>query len=219
MAAVRSSSGEKGVERCQLSYIAGVEPSKQSSGDESSETHLVVKLNCKHGLYALLGSDFLLFKCLSGVNKTHKLSVTEPSTSGAPALPNKPMSQVTISAAAVRELLEYFNATRASDPRLKKDLAIILQFTWDIVTISAQDTRHGRSRVAEALGMKRRDEDSEDDGCEDNLSRLYYRSNMFLTVNYRLRTSLTLDANGFETYELQAAPLTLSFFLREFNVS
>ena len=44
-------------------------------------------------------------------------------------------------------------------------------------------------------------------------------SDMLLTVNYRLRTSLTLGANGFETYELQAAPITLSFFLREFNVS
>ena len=51
MAAVRPSSGEKGVERCQISYIEGVEPSKQTSLDESSETHLVVKLNCKHGLY------------------------------------------------------------------------------------------------------------------------------------------------------------------------
>ena len=218
MAAVRPSSGEKGVERCQLSYVEGVESSMQTSVGESSETHLVVKLNCKHGLYLSIGSDFLLFKCPPGVNKTHKLSVAEPSASGAPALPNKPMSQVTIGAATVRELLEYFNATRASDPRLKKDLAIILQFKSDIVTISAQDTHHGRSRIAEALGMRRRDEDSEDDGCEDNLSRLYDNSDTFLTVNYRLRTSLMLDANGFETYELQAAPITLSFFLREFNV-
>lgn len=46
-----------------------------------------------------------------------------------------------------------------------------------------------------------------------------YESDMLFTVNYRLRTSLTLGANGFETYELQAAPITLSFFLREFNVS
>ena len=45
------------------------------------------------------------------------------------------------------------------------------------------------------------------------------QSDMLLTVNYHLRTSLTLGANGFETYELQAAPITLSFFLREFNVS
>lgn len=44
-------------------------------------------------------------------------------------------------------------------------------------------------------------------------------SDMLLTVNYRLRTSLTLGANGFETYDLLAAPITLSFFLREFNVS
>lgn len=80
------------------------------------------------------------------------------------------MSQVTIGAATVRELLEYFNATRASDSKLKKDLAIILQFKRDIVTISARDTYHGRSRVAEALGIKRRDEDSEDDGCEAKLS-------------------------------------------------
>lgn len=99
------------------------------------------------------------------MNKTHKLSVAEPATSGAPALPNKPMSQVTIGAATVRELLEYFNATKASDPRLKKDLAIILQFKQDVVTISARDANNGRSRVAEVLGMKRRDEDSEDDGC------------------------------------------------------
>ena len=81
------------------------------------------------------------------------------------------MSQVTIGAATIRELLEYFNATRASDSKLKKDLAIILQFRRDIVTISARDTtHHGRSRVAEALGIKRRDEDSEDDGCEAKLS-------------------------------------------------
>lgn len=218
MAAVRPSSGDKGVERCQLSYVEGVELSKQTSINESSETHLVVKLNCKHGLYPSINSDFLLFKCLPGVNKTRKLSVAEPSTSGAPALPNKPMSQVTIGAASVRELLDYFNSTRVSDPRLKKDLAIILQFRRDIVTISAQDTHHGRSRVAEALGIKRRGEDSEDDGCEDNLSRLCNKSDTLPTVNYRLRTSLTLDANGFETYELQAAPITLSFFLREFNV-
>src|SRR5258706_5295779 len=166
MAAVRPSSGEKGVEWCQLSYVEGVEPSRQTSVDESSETHLVVKLNCKHGLYLLCSPEFLLNKCFPGVTKTHKLSVAEPSTSGAPTLPNKPMSQVTIGAATVRELLEYFNATRASDPKLKKDLAIILQFKRDIVTISARDTHHGRSRVAEALGIKRRDEDSEDDGCE-----------------------------------------------------
>jgi hypothetical protein len=170
MAAVRPSSGDMGVECCQLSYVEGVEPSKQTSMDDSSETHLVVKLNCKHGLYLLTSSDLLLLKCLPGVNKTHKLSVAEPSTSGAPALPNKPMSQVTIGAATVRELLEYFNATKGSDPKLKKDLAIILQFKWDIVTISARDTHHGHSRVAEALGIKRRDEDSEDDGCEAKLS-------------------------------------------------
>ena len=78
------------------------------------------------------------------------------------------MSQVTIGAATVRELLEYFNATRGSDPKLKKDLAIILQFKRDIVTISARDIHHGRTRVAEALGIKRGDEDSEDDGCEAN---------------------------------------------------
>lgn len=107
------------------------------------------------------------------MNKTHKLSVAEPSTSGAPNIPNKPMSQVMIGAATVRELLEYFNATRVSDPRLKKDLAIILQFKRYDVTISARDTQHGRSTVAEALGMKRRDEDGEDgeDGlCEAKLS-------------------------------------------------
>lgn len=168
MAAVRPSSGEKGVECCQLSYVEGVEPSRQTSVDESSETHLVVKLNCKHGMYLLYSPEFILIKCLPGVNKTHKLSVAEPSTSGAPALPNKPMSQVTIGAATVRELLEYFNATRGSDPKLKKDLAIILQFKRDIVTISARDIHHGRTRVAEALGIKRGDEDSEDDGCEAN---------------------------------------------------
>jgi hypothetical protein len=171
MAAVRPSSGEKGVERCQLFFIEGVEPSKQTSVEESSEAHLVVKLNCKYGLYFPTAPDFLLFMYLPGVNKTHKLSVAEPTTSGAPALPNKPMSQVMIGAATVRELLEYFNATKASDPRLKKDLAIILQFKWDIFTISARDTHHGRSRIAEALGMKRRDEDSEDDGCEAELSK------------------------------------------------
>lgn len=60
MAAVRPSSGDKGVERCQLSYVEGVEPSKQTSINESSETHLVVKLNCKHGLYLSINSDFLL---------------------------------------------------------------------------------------------------------------------------------------------------------------
>jgi len=169
MAAVRSSSGEQGVEWCRLSYVEGVEPSKQTSVDESSETRLVVKLNCKHGLYLLTSPGFLLFKPFPGVNKTYKLSVAEPSTSGAPALPNKPMSQVTIGAATVRELLEYFNATKASDPKLKKDLAIILQFKWDIVTISARDTYHGRSRVAESLGISRRD-DSEDDGCEAKLN-------------------------------------------------
>ena len=170
MAAVRPLSGEKGVEWCQLSYVEGVESSKQTSVDESSESHLVVKLNCKHGLYLLTSSAFLLIKCFPGVNKTHKLSVAEPSTSGAPALPNKPMSQVTVGAATVRELLEYFNATKASDSKLKKDLAIILQFTWDIVTISARDTHHGRGRVAETLGMRSRDEDSEDDGCEAKLN-------------------------------------------------
>jgi hypothetical protein len=171
MAAVRPLSGEKGVEWCQLSYVEGVELSKQTSVDESSETHLVVKLNCKHGLYLLTSSTFLLINRLLGVNKTHKLSVAEPSTSGAPALPNKPMSQVTIGASTVRELLEYFNATKASDPRLKKDLAIILQFKWDIVTISARDTHHGHGKVAGALGIKARDEDSEDDGCEAKLNR------------------------------------------------
>jgi len=217
LAAMRPSSGEKGVERCQLSYVEGVELSKQISVDESSETHLVVKLNCKHGLYLSSGPYFLLLKFLPGVNKTHKLSVAEPSTSGAPALPNKPMSQATIGAATVRELLEYFNAARASDPRLKKDVAIILQFKSEIVTISARDYHHGRNRIAEALGMKR--EDSEDDSCEANLSGACDKSDELLTVNYRLHTSLTLDANGFETYELQAAPITLSFFLREFNAS
>ena len=170
MAAVRPLSGEKGVEWCQLSYVEGVEPSKQTSVDESSETRLVVKLNCKHGPYLLISSAFLLTNCIPGVNKTHKLSVAEPSTSGAPALPNKPMSQVTIGASTVRELLEYFNATKASDPKLKKDLAIILQFKWDIVTISARDTHHGRSRIAGALGIKTRDEDSEDDGCKAELN-------------------------------------------------
>jgi hypothetical protein len=76
------------------------------------------------------------------------------------------MSQVTIGAATVRELLEYFNATRPSEARPKRDLVIILQFKWDIVTISAQDTNHGHGRLAEALGIKRRDDESEDDGCE-----------------------------------------------------
>lgn len=57
MAAVRPSAGEKSVERCQFSYVEGVEPSRQTSVDESSEAHLVIKLNCRHGLYLSTGSD------------------------------------------------------------------------------------------------------------------------------------------------------------------
>jgi len=89
------------------SYVEGMEPSKQTSVEESSETRRVFKLNFKHGLYLLTSSDFLLFKPSPGVNKTHKLSVAEPSTSGTPASHNKPMFQLTIGAATIRELLEY----------------------------------------------------------------------------------------------------------------
>ena len=67
IAAMRPSFGEKGVERCELSYIEGVEPSRQTSVEESRETHLVVKLNCKHGLCLLTSSDLLPFSSVCQV--------------------------------------------------------------------------------------------------------------------------------------------------------
>ena len=50
LAVLRGSAAEKSAEKCYLQFVEGVEPSLQSSEEDSIETRLLLKLQYKHGM-------------------------------------------------------------------------------------------------------------------------------------------------------------------------
>jgi hypothetical protein len=59
LAVLRGSAAEKGAEKVHLQFVEGVEPSLQSSEEDSIETRLLLKLQYKHGTRVYLLSSYL----------------------------------------------------------------------------------------------------------------------------------------------------------------
>ncbi|KAG8986690.1 hypothetical protein FRB90_003847 [Tulasnella sp. 427] len=185
---LRNHGADKNVERCEIAIVPG------RLGDSAPRASGTTTSSQGESFSSTL---LIRLHCKYGVKKTHRLALNPPSPLVAPNLPvTSTQSSVVVGPRAVKDLMDHFNLTKTKGGRAA-GLRLIWEWGGEEVTVKSSAGLLGGPSGKYAPSI---------------LGQTWLK----IAADSQIATSISVDAEEFDQYEVPAPPVCFGFELKEF---